>query len=231
MTASPRRILIVDDEPQMRKLLRVALEAEGDRVFEAANAREGIAAAARDKPEAVILDLGLPDADGHEVLKRVREFSDVPILVLSVRAAEEEKVAALDAGADDYVTKPFGMPELLARLRTALRRRHQAGSVEPILRSGALEIDFVQRRVRTNGDEVRLTPKQYDLLKMLAQAGGRVLTHRMILEKIWGPAHVDDTQYLRVYVRQLREKLGDDPASPRYILTEPGVGYRFIVGG
>jgi two-component system KDP operon response regulator KdpE len=230
MTANPRRILIVDDEPQMRKLLRVALEAEGDRVFEAANAREGIAAAARDKPEAVILDLGLPDADGHEVLKRVREFSDVPILVLSVRAAEEEKVAALDAGADDYVTKPFGMPELLARLRTALRHRQRASGVEPVLRSGALEIDFALRRVRTNGEEVRLTPKQYDLLKLLAQAGGRVLTHRMILERIWGPAHVDDTQYLRVYVRQLREKLGDDPASPRYILTEPGVGYRFIVG-
>lgn len=230
MTQTKRRILIVDDEPQLRKLLRVALEAEGDQIFEAATALEGVAAAARDKPDAMILDLGLPDADGHEVLKRVREFSDVPILVLSVRAAEEEKVAALDSGADDYVTKPFGMPELLARLRTALRHRQQASGVEPVLRSGALEIDFALRRVRTDGEEVRLTPKEYELLKLLAQAGGRVLTHRMILEKIWGPAHAEDTQYLRVYVRQLRDKLDDDPASPRYILTEPGVGYRFIVG-
>lgn len=231
MTVGPRRILIVDDEPQLRKLLRVALEAEGDRVFEVATAREGIAAAARDKPDAMILDLGLPDADGHEVLKRVREFSDVPILVLSVRSAEDEKVAALDAGADDYVTKPFGMPEVLARLRTALRHRRQTDGMEPVLRAGELEIDFAQRRVRIGGEDVRLTPKEYELLKSLAQAGGRVLTHRMILEKIWGPAHVSDTQYLRVYVRQLRDKLGDDPSNPRYILTEPGVGYRFIVGG
>lgn len=229
MTQAKRRILIVDDEPQLRKLLRVALEAEGDQILEAATAREGVAAAARDKPDAVVLDLGLPDADGHEVLKRVREFSDVPILVLSVRTAEDEKVAALDEGADDYVTKPFGMPELLARLRTALRHRQQASGVEPILRSGTLEIDFAQRRVKANGEEIRLTPKEYEFLKLLAQAGGRVLTHRMILEEIWGPAHIDDTQYLRVYVRQLRDKLGDDPANPRYILTEPGVGYRFIV--
>lgn len=230
MNAPKRRVLVVDDEPQLRKLLRVALEAEGDIVIEAATAREGIAAVAREKPDAVLLDLGLPDEDGHTALTRIREFSTVPVIVLSVRAGEDEKVAALDEGADDYVTKPFGMPELLARLRTALRHRLQESGAEPVIRSADLEVDLVQRRVRLAGEDVKLTPKEYDLLRLLAQAGGKVLTHRMVLERVWGPAHVADTQYLRVYVRQLREKLGDDPAAPRFILTEPGVGYRFIAG-
>lgn len=231
MNPPRRRVLVIDDEPQLRKLLRVALEAEGDTVIEAATAREGIAAVAREKPDAVLLDLGLPDEDGHTALKRIREFSSVPVIVLTVRAGEDEKVAALDEGADDYVTKPFGMPELLARLRTALRHRLQESGADPVIRSDDLEIDLVQRRVRLAGEDVKLTPKEYDLLKLLAQAGGKVLTHRMVLERVWGPAHVADTQYLRVYVRQLREKLGDDPAAPRFILTEPGVGYRFITSG
>jgi two-component system KDP operon response regulator KdpE len=230
MSTGKRRILVVDDEPQLRKLLRVALEAEGDHVIEAADAREGVAAAARDRPDAVLLDLGLPDADGHEALRRIREFSDVPVIVLSVRAAEDEKVGALDEGADDYVTKPFGMPELLARLRTALRHRLRDNGIEPVVRSAELEIDLPRRQVRLAGSELHLTPKEYELLRLLALAGGKVLTHRMLLEKVWGKAHADDTQYLRVYVRQLRDKLGDDPAAPRYILTEPGVGYRFIAG-
>jgi len=230
MNAPRRRVLVIDDEPQLRKLLRVALEAEGDIIFEAATAHEGIAAAAREKPDAVLLDLGLPDEDGHTVLKRIREFSSVPVIVLSVRAGEDEKVAALDEGADDYVSKPFGMPELLARLRTALRHRLQETGTEQVVRSGDLEIDLVLRRVRLAGEDVKLTPKEYELLKLLAQAGGKVLTHRMILERVWGPAHITDTQYLRVYVRQLREKLGDDPAAPRFILTESGIGYRFVTG-
>ncbi len=231
MNPPKRRVLVIDDEPQLRKLLRVALEAEGDAVIEAATAQEGVGAVARSKPDAVLLDLGLPDEDGHVALRQIREFSTVPVIVLSVRAGEDEKVAALDEGADDYVTKPFGMPELLARLRTALRHRLQEAGAEPIMRSGDLEIDLVQRHVRLAGAEVRLTPKEYDLLKMLALAGGKVLTHRMMLEKVWGPAHGEDTQYLRVYIRQLREKLGDDPAAARFILTEPGIGYRFIVPG
>jgi two-component system KDP operon response regulator KdpE len=229
MNPPKRRVLVIDDEPQLRKLLRVALEAEGDAVIEAATAREGVAAVARSKPDAVLLDLGLPDEDGHVALRQIREFSTVPVIVLSVRAGEDEKVAALDEGADDYVTKPFGMPELLARLRTALRHRLKEAGAEPIVRSGDLEIDLVQRHVRLSGTEVHLTPKEYDLLKMLALAGGKVLTHKMMLEKVWGPAHGEDTQYLRVYIRQLREKLSDDPAAARFILTEPGIGYRFIV--
>jgi len=229
MNPPKRRVLVIDDEPQLRKLLRVALEAEGDAVIEAATARDGVAAVARSKPDAVLLDLGLPDEDGHVALREIREFSTVPVIVLSVRAGEDEKVAALDEGADDYVTKPFGMPELLARLRTALRHRLQEAGAEPIVRSGDLEIDLVQRHVRLAGADVHLTPKEYDLLKILALAGGKVLTHKMMLEKVWGPAHGEDTQYLRVYIRQLREKLGDDPAAARFILTEPGIGYRFVV--
>ncbi|MBL8699360.1 MAG: response regulator [Alphaproteobacteria bacterium] len=230
MSSGRRRILVIDDEPQLRRLLRVALEAEGDQVLEAATAREGIAAVAHDRPDAVLLDLGLPDVDGHAVLRRIREFSAVPVVVLSVRAAEDQKVAALDAGADDYVTKPFGIPELLARLRAALRHRWQGEAGEPVIRQGDLVIDLPRRVVTLDGVEVKMSPKEYELLRLLATSRGKVLTHRMLLEAVWGPAHVADTQYLRVYVGQLRDKLRDDPAEPRFIATEPGVGYRFLGG-
>lgn len=227
--SAKRRILVVDDEPQIRRLLRVALEAEGNEVVEAATGRDAVAAVARERPEAVILDLGLPDEDGHSVLRRLRGFSDVPVIVLSGREAEGEKVAALDEGADDYVIKPFSIPELMARLRAALRHRVQQDGAEPIVRTGDLEIDFVLRRVRVGGDEVKLSPREFELLRALALSAGRVLTHRMLLERVWGVAHVHDTQYLRVYIGQIRDKLNDDPSQPRYIQTEAGVGYRLIM--
>ena len=227
--SSRRRILIVDDEPQIRRLLRVALEADGNEVVEAMTGRDAVAAVARERPEAVILDLGLPDEDGHAVLRRVREFSAVPVIVLSGREAEGEKVAALDEGADDYVTKPFGIPELLARLRAALRHRVQQDGAEPVVHTGDLEIDLVLRRVRVAELEIKLSPREFDLLRALALGAGKVLTHRMLLERVWGPAHINDTQYLRVYIGQIRDKLGDDPSQPRYILTEAGVGYRLIM--
>lgn len=229
MPSTKRRVLIVDDEPQIRKLLRISLEALGDIAIEAEDATRGIAAVAREAPDIVLLDLGLPDLDGKDALRRIREFSDVPILILTARDAETEKVEALDAGADDYVTKPFSVPELQARMRTALRHRVLRDGNTPIIRTGALEIDMVQRRVRLDGGEIHLTPKEYDILCALAQANGRVLTHKMLLERIWGPAQANEIQYLRVYIRQLREKLREDPAAPRYIQTELGVGYRFLI--
>lgn len=229
MAAIKRRVLIVDDEPQIRKLLRISLEAHGDIAIEAEDAKRGIAAVAGEAPDIVLLDLGLPDLDGKDALRRIRQFSDVPILILTARDAETEKVEALDAGADDYVTKPFSVPELQARMRAALRHRVLREGNAPVIRTGALEIDVVLRRVCLEGAELHLTPKEYDILCTLAQADGRVLTHKMLLERIWGPAQTNEIQYLRVYIRQLREKLNDDPAAPRYIQTELGVGYRFLV--
>jgi two-component system KDP operon response regulator KdpE len=221
------RILVVDDERPIRRLLHTSLTAEGYEVIEAETAAQGLATAAREKPDAVLLDLGLPDQDGLEALRQLREWSKVPVVVVTVRSDETEKIAALDSGADDYVTKPFGMGELLARLRTALRHGTQAEIGAPVFVSGALSVDLAKRRVAVNGEEVKLSPKEYDLLRLFVRHAGRVLTHQMILKEIWGPAHVGDTQYLRVYVGQLRQKLQDDPAEPTLIRTEPGVGCRF----
>jgi two-component system KDP operon response regulator KdpE len=225
-------ILVVDDEPQIRKFLRIALEASGFEVVEAANGADGVARCATTAPSLVILDLGLPDIDGKDVVRRIREWSEVPILVLSVRQSEAEKVALLDAGANDYVVKPFGIQELLARIRALLRR---GGRPEPAATAeiavGALVIDLARHEVRVEGEPVKLTPKEFDLLRVLAQNAGRILTHGQILREVWGKAHEHDTQYLRVFISQLRHKLRDDPADPRFILNEPGVGYRMLVDG
>ena len=221
------RILIVDDETPIRRFLRVALEADGHSVIEAATAREGIDKTALENPAAVILDLGLPDADGITVLRAIREWSQVPVLVLSVRADEAGKVAALDAGAQDYVVKPFGMQELLARLRSLLRDHSATVAQTSVIQIADLLIDAAAHRVEKAGVSLKLTRKEFDLLWMLASQAGRLVTQAMILRTIWGPAHADDSQYLRVYIRQLRAKIGDDATNPRYIYTEPGLGYRF----
>jgi two-component system, OmpR family, KDP operon response regulator KdpE len=224
------RILIVDDETPIRRFLRVALEAEGYGVIEAATAREGIDKTALENPAVVILDLGLPDADGITVLNGIREWSQVPVLVLSVRADEAGKVAALDAGAQDYVVKPFGVKELLARLRSLLRDHASAGLQTSVIEIADLRIDAAAHRVEKAGVALKLTNKEFDLLWMLASQAGRLVTQAMILRAIWGPAHTEDSQYLRVYIRQLRAKIGDDATNPRYIFTEPGLGYRFCDG-
>jgi two-component system KDP operon response regulator KdpE len=220
--------LVVDDEPQMRRLLRVTLEANGYRVFDAATGNDGIVQAAQRKPDVVLLDLGLPDLDGATVLKRIREWSRVPVLILSVRDREDDKIAALDNGADDYVTKPFNSGELLARLRAALRHAQPQGA-EAIFHAGNLEVDLAARVVRQRGQEVKLTPTEYSLLRLFVQHAGKVLTHRQILREVWGPASVEQTHYLRVYMAHLREKLESEPSQPRLIVTEPGVGYRMLV--
>ena len=222
------RILVVDDEPQIHRFLGPALEAAG---YEPVRVDDGISALreiARKPPDAVVLDLGLPDIDGKEALVKARAFYAGPIIVLSARDKETEKIDALDAGADDYVEKPFGVGELLARLRVALRHRLLREGGEPVIRGGDVEIDLIMRQVTRGGEPVRLSPKEYDLLAALAQGGGRVLTHRQLLTAVWGPAHEHDVQYLRVFVGQLRQKLEADLESPRLIRTEPGVGYRFI---
>jgi two-component system KDP operon response regulator KdpE len=219
-------VLVIDDEPPIRRLLRTSLTAQGYDVIEAATGKDALVAIARDVPDLVILDLGLPDLSGVDVIRAVRTDSTVPIIVLSVRDDERGKVEALDLGADDYVTKPFGVEELVARIRTALRHRFQAQGAKPLFVAGELAVDLVRRRVKRAGEEVHLSPKEYDLLAELVAHAGRVLTHRHILTKVWGQAHTEDAQYLRVFIRHLRHKLEPDPARPRYILTEPGVGYR-----
>ena len=219
-------ILLIDDEAQIRKFLRIALSAQGYRVLEAANGEDGLAQAALHNPDLVVLDLGLPDLDGQQVLRGLREWSQVPVLVLSVRASEGEKVLALDGGANDYVTKPFAIQEFLARVRVLLR---QAGAGEPEaarIASGPLCVDFAYRRVTLDDVEVALTRKEYAVLAMLARHIDRVVTQQQLLKDIWGPTHVEDSHYLRVVVGHLRQKLGDDPAAPRFIVTEAGVGYR-----
>jgi two-component system, OmpR family, KDP operon response regulator KdpE len=219
--------LVIDDESQMRRLLRVCLEANGYRVSEAATGKEGIAEAAQHPPDVVILDLGLPDMEGVTVLKRLREWSRVPVVVLSVRDREEDKIAALDNGADDYVTKPFSSGELLARLRVA--QRHAAPSLETtVFCTGHLEVDLAARVVRRKGQEVKLTATEYSLLRLFVQHAGKVLTHRQILREVWGPNYVEQTHYLRVYLAHLREKLEGNPAQPELLITEPGVGYRLV---
>ncbi|HTS93341.1 MAG TPA: response regulator [Stellaceae bacterium] len=229
MTKRPR-ILVVDDEAAIRRFLRTGLGEQGYEVLEAETARAGIESATREKPDLLVLDLGLPDIDGLEVLQQIRRTSLVPVIVLSVRADEKGKVAALDLGADDYVTKPFGMDELVARVRTALRHRLQEQGEAPIFRCGDLAVDLVRRVVTLKGNEVKLSAREYDLLRLLVMHAGKVLTHQFILREVWGPAHTEDVQYLRVYVRTLREKLEEDPTRPRYLLTETGVGYRLKEG-
>lgn len=219
-------ILVVDDEPQIRRFLRTSLGAQGYRLSEAASGAEALARAQKDEPDLVILDLGLPDGNGFSVIERLREKSQVPIIVLSVRNDEKGKVHALDLGADDYVTKPFGMEELVARIRAAMRHRLQAQGEAPVFRSGDLAVDLVRRIVTVGDREVKLSAREYDLLRILVMHAGKVLTHGFLLREVWGPAHTEDVQYLRVYVRQLREKLEADPTIPRHILTETGVGYR-----
>ncbi len=224
---TPTRILVIDDEAPIRRFLRVSLEAEGHSVIEAGTARDGILAVARETPGLVILDLGLPDADGLTVLREIRGWTQVPVLVLSVRSDEAGKVAALDAGAQDYVVKPFGVNELLARIRSLLRDR--AGTSAPaVIETLDLRIDSANHSVAKAGNPLHLTRKEFDLLWLLTSHAGRLVTQAMILKSLWGPAHAEDSQYLRVYIRQLRHKLGDDATNPRYIVTEPGIGYRFL---
>jgi len=220
--------LIIDDEMQIRRLLRVCLESNGYRTLEATTGQEGISQAAQHPPDIIILDLGLPDMDGVAVLKRLREWTHVPVVVLSVRDREDDKVAALDNGADDYVTKPFSTGELLARLRVA-QRHAQPSQGDAIFRSGELEVDLTARVVRLNGKEVKLTATEYSLLRLFVQHAGKVLTHRQILREVWGPNYGEQTHYLRVYMAHLREKLEEEPAKPTLLITEPGVGYRLIL--
>ena len=220
-------VLVIDDEPQIRRALRRALEAQDYAVATAADAEEGLALAAASEPDLMVLDLGLPDLDGTEVIRRLRAWTDVPVIVLSVREGRSDKIDALDAGADDYVTKPFDVEELLARMRAALRRRRDDLPDEPILHFGELEVDLARRRVRRGGGSVHLTPNEYGLLEALVTNPGKLLTHAWLLRKVWGRGYATESHYLHVYVRQIRQKLGDDAAMPRYIITEPAVGYRW----
>ena len=223
------RILVIDDEPQIRKFMRISLTANGYEVIEADNATQGIEAARSQQPDLLILDLGLPDLDGQEVISAVREVSDMPIIVLSVRAQELDKVEALDRGASDYIVKPFGVAELMARVRAVLRQRMAKGN-DDLVEAGAVVIDLSRRIVTRNGAEVRLSKREWGLLAVLASHPDHVLTHKQSLKDVWGPAHGEDTAYLRVYVNQLRQKLEADPAAPTLIVTDPGVGYRLKRG-
>lgn len=219
------RILVVDDEPSILRFLRTVLNTGEFSLHQAENGHAALAAAAAVRPDVILLDLGLPDMDGVEVIQRIREWSQVPIIVLSVREREDDKVKALDAGADDYLTKPFGVAELLARIRVTLRRSTQQ-TPEPVVRVDELEIDMPRRRVTIRGEEVQLTPTEYDLLRLLAIHAGKVLTHNQILKQIWGPGHLEQPHVLRVTVSNLRRKIEQDVSRPRYIVTELGVGYR-----
>jgi two-component system, OmpR family, KDP operon response regulator KdpE len=224
--ANAYTVLVVDDEPPILKFLRTSLTAAGHRVVTAEDAADGLKALSAEKPDLVILDLGLPDRSGFEVIAAIRKDSTVPIIVLSARNDERSKVEALDLGADDYLSKPFGMDELTARIRAALRHRYQAQGELPIFVSGDLTVDLVRRQVRRGGREIRLSPKEFDLLRHLVAHAGKVLTHRHLLREVWGPAQGDEVQYLRVFIRSLRQKLEPDPTRPTHILTELGVGYR-----
>ncbi|HTH17175.1 MAG TPA: response regulator transcription factor [Magnetospirillum sp.] len=219
------RILVIDDEPQIRKFMRISLTANGYEVIEAATAADGVAAARSQRPDLLVLDLGLPDMDGQEVISAVRETSDVPIIVLSVRAQEVDKVEALDRGANDYVVKPFGVAELMARVRAVLRQRAGRENLD-VVEAGGIRIDLTRRLVTRGTDELHLSKKEWELLEYFARSPDHVLTHKQILKEVWGPAHTEDTAYLRVYVNQLRQKLEADPSQPTLIVTEPGVGYR-----
>jgi two-component system KDP operon response regulator KdpE len=225
MTAAKTRILIVDDEPQILRFLRTTLGANGFDVVEAASGTEALRHAAADAPDVVVLDLGLPDMDGKDVIRKLREWSQVPIVVLSARARELEKIEALDAGADDYVNKPFGIGELMARLRAALRHKLKQEGTTPVFKLGDLSVDLVKRVVKRGSTQLHLTPKEYDLLRVFVHNAGKVVTQRQLLQAVWGPAHVEDASYLRVYVGQLRRKIEAAGEAP-LIENEPGVGYR-----
>lgn len=231
MTDVPTRILVIEDEPQMQKFLRAALASEGYKTLEATTGGAGVELARTHNPDLVLLDLGLPDIDGMEVTKQLRGWSNRPVIVISARGQEEDKIRALDVGADDYLTKPFGTGELMARIRVALRHRARAaeGRVEPILTVGELRIDLDKRQVFSGDREVHLTPNEYKLFAYLMKNAGKVLTHRQLLKEVWGAAYASQTHYLRVYMVQLRHKLEADPTRPRYLVTEPGVGYRLRV--
>ncbi|HEY7491362.1 MAG TPA: response regulator [Candidatus Tectomicrobia bacterium] len=231
MSDSGPRVLVIEDEPQIRRFLRATLMTNGYRLLEAATAQEGLIQAATGQPELVILDLGLPDLDGLEVMRRLREWTTMPIIVLSARGQEAAKVAALDAGADDYLTKPFGVSELLARMRVALRHaaRTAQDSGDPVFTVGDLRLDLARRQVHMAEQPVHLTPIEYRLLSTLVRYAGKVITHRQLLQEVWGPGYAHETHYLRVYMGQLRHKLEADPARPRYLVTEPGVGYRLQI--
>ena len=232
MTAGATKpdILVIDDEVQIRRLLRLTLESAGYRVREAETGALGLNEAAVQRPDAIVLDLSLPDMGGLDVLRRIREWSHIPVLILSVRGDEANKIAALDAGADDYLTKPFGGGELLARIRVLLRRTQPAGEVS-IARFGDIEVDFTKRTVTRAGADLHLTVKEYALLRLLLQHRGKVVTHRQLLRDVWGPGHEDDTHYLRVHMANLRKKLEPTAAAPRFLKTESGIGYRFVDAG
>jgi two-component system KDP operon response regulator KdpE len=229
MTQDPL-ILLIDDEPQIRRFLRAALTTRSYRLIEAADGQDGLVQTARQQPDLIILDLGLPDMDGLEVTRQLREWTQTPILVLSARGQEADKVAALDLGADDYLTKPFGVSELLARIRVALRHgtRPDAGESAPVFTTGPLRVDLARRQVFVDNREVHLTPIEYSLLAILVRHAGKVLTHRQLLREVWGPSYATESQYLRVYMGQLRHKLEKNPAHPQFLRTEQGVGYRLL---
>jgi two-component system KDP operon response regulator KdpE len=228
MTDAAHAVLVIDDEPQLRRLLRTTLAAEGFRVIEAETARRGLIEAASHKPDLVILDLGLPDAEGHTVVRGIREWSSLPIVVLSARVDEQQKIAALDAGADDYVTKPFSVGELLARVRAALRRAARPTELDRPLKLGQVTINLTQRTAQGPAGAIHFTPLEFRLLAALARHDGAVATQRQLLKEVWGPDRVDQPHYLRIYMKQLREKIEPDPAQPCYLLTETGVGYRLV---
>lgn len=223
-----QRVLVVDDENAIRRYLHTALTAQGFSVYEAANGQETLNAVVEDRPDVIILDLGLPDFDGIEVTRRLREWSNTPIIILSVREAEQDKIAALDAGADDYLTKPFGTGELMARMRVVMRRLANKPD-EPVLQVDALKMDLSRRVVTVNDDQVALTPTEYEILRLLLQNAGKVLTHRQLLRQVWGTAYESEMHMLRVNISNLRHKIEPDPTRPHYLMTEPGVGYRLRV--
>ncbi|MBL0124060.1 MAG: two-component system response regulator KdpE [Betaproteobacteria bacterium] len=227
---SARHVVLVEDEPQIRRFVRVALEEEGCQVFEAETVERGLIEAGTRKPDLVIVDLGLPDRDGLELIRDLRGWSNVPVIVLSARSGEADKIAALDLGADDYLTKPFGVGEMLARVRAALRRSaRNAESGESMVSFGAVEVDLANRVTRKGGVEVHLTPIEFRLLSYLCTHSGKVLTHRQLLKQVWGPSHVEQSHYPRIFMQHLRQKLEDDPAQPKFLLTEIGVGYRLVL--
>jgi two-component system KDP operon response regulator KdpE len=226
MSSAPAHILVVEDDPALRRFLRTSLDACGYAVSDVATGQEALGRMALDRPDVMVLDLGLPDVDGVDLVARVREWSETPIIVVSSRDSDASKIMALDRGADDYVTKPFSMGELLARIRTALRHRLHRQGVEPVWRSGPLEVDLTRREVRRQGAPLRLTPREYDLLRFFVLHADRVVTHQQVLKAVWGQAHIHETQYLRVFVGRLRQKIEPNPAQPHLLVTESGVGYR-----
>ena len=230
-TSAGPKVLVVDDEPQIRRFLRASLQSHDYVVVEAENGKEAVRVCTVQKPDLLILDLGLPDMDGLDVIKLVREWSQIPIIVLSIRSDDIDKIEALDRGANDYVTKPFSMGELLARMRAALRQGRGDGADNgAVITAGDISIDLGKRLITLGGTPVKLSRKEYDLLRILASHPGKVITHQQLLQEVWGPAYVEETQYLRVYIGQLRQKLERNPAAPKQLITEPGVGYRLLVG-